>query len=75
MICSSKLPFIIWNYIFLYEVLFFFVRFRRMADIVDQQDVHVKQIEQSTETSHQAAQAGLEQVKQAAAYQPTCNIS
>jgi hypothetical protein len=49
--------------------------FVRMADIVDDQGIKIEQIHTATETSHERAEAGLEQVKQAAAYQPTCTIS
>ncbi len=45
-----------------------------MADIVEQQGGHVEKIHQATDESHEKAQAGLEQVKQAAAYQPGCSI-
>ena len=48
---------------------------RRMADIVEDQGIKIEQIHTATETSHERAEAGLEQVKQAAAYQPTCIIS
>jgi hypothetical protein len=46
-----------------------------MADIVDKQGEHIDTIHTATETSHERAQAGLEQVKQAADYQPVCTIS
>jgi hypothetical protein len=49
--------------------------FVRMADIVEDQGIKIEQIHTATETSHERAEAGLEQVKQAAAYQPTCTIS
>lgn len=47
----------------------------RMADIVEDQGVKIDQIHVATEVSHERAEAGLEQVKQAATYQPTCIIS
>jgi uncharacterized phage infection (PIP) family protein YhgE len=46
--------------------------FRDMAQIVDKQAVMVEEIAVSADKSHERAQAGLDQVKQAAAYQPGC---
>lgn len=46
-----------------------------MADIVQKQGVQVDHVHKTTEESHERAQAGLEQVKQAANYQPTCILS
>lgn len=46
-----------------------------MATIVKQQGVLIDEIASSAEQSHEKAQAGLEQVKQAAAYQQTCTVS
>lgn len=43
-----------------------------MADIVEKQDEHVNKIHAATEESHDRAQAGLDQIKQAAHYQPGC---
>lgn len=45
-----------------------------MADIVETDGVKIEQIHTATESSRERAEAGLEQVKQAAAYQPTCVI-
>jgi hypothetical protein len=49
--------------------------FRDMAEIVEKQGGSVTEIHDATEKSHERAQAGLAQVKQAAAYQPTCIVS
>lgn len=49
--------------------------FRDMAQIVDRQGESIQEISKATDNSHQRAKAGLDQVKQAAAYQPTCSIS
>lgn len=49
--------------------------FQDMANIVEQQGEMIEEISDMTEKSHDRAKAGLEQVKQAAAYQPTCAIS
>lgn len=46
-----------------------------MANIVQSQGAMVEEIHTSAEASHDRAKAGLEQVQQAAAYQPTCAIS
>ena len=46
-----------------------------MATIVQTQGKHIEEINTSTIESHEKAKAGLEQVQQAAAYQPTCVIS
>ena len=46
-----------------------------MAGLVDKQADAVTEIAKSTEISHERAQAGLSQVKQAAAYQPGCLLS
>lgn len=46
-----------------------------MAEIVEEQGGHIDNIHKTTVESHQRAEAGLEQVKQAANYQPTCVIS
>jgi hypothetical protein len=54
---------------------FTYIVFRRMADIVGEQGEHIEKIHTSTVESHQRAEAGLEQVKQAANYQPGCSIS
>lgn len=48
--------------------------FRDMAQIVDKQAVMVEEIAVSADKSHERAQAGLDQVKQAAAYQPGCSL-
>lgn len=48
--------------------------FRDMAQIVDKQAVMVEEIAVSADKSHERAQAGLDQVKQAAAYQPSCSL-
>ncbi len=47
---------------------------RRMAAIVQEQGGHVEKIHSATEESHEHAKEGLEQVKQAAQYQPGCSI-
>jgi hypothetical protein len=49
--------------------------FQDMANIVDQQGEMIEEISDMTEKSHNRAQAGLEQVKQAAAYQPSCTVA
>lgn len=46
-----------------------------MADIVEKQGGTITKIEQDSEVSKERAQQGLEEVKQAAQYQPTCSIS
>lgn len=46
-----------------------------MAEIVETQGGKIDEIHMATETSHERAQAGLNQVKQAAAYQSSCAIS
>lgn len=46
-----------------------------MANIVQAQGAQIEEIHTATESSHEKAQAGLEQVKQAAAYQPGCVLS
>lgn len=48
--------------------------FQDMANIVEQQGEMIEEIADMTEKSHGRAQAGLEQVKQAAAYQPSCTV-
>lgn len=48
--------------------------YSRMADIVGDQGEKVEQIHQATEVSHERAEAGLEQIKKAADYQPVCTI-
>lgn len=48
--------------------------FKDMAVIVEKQGGAVTEIHEATEKSHERAEAGLQQVKQAAAYQPTCAI-
>ena len=48
---------------------------RDMASIVQEQGGMITEIHTSTESSNEKAKAGLDQVKQAAAYQPTCVIS
>jgi len=47
----------------------------RMADIVGEQGEKVEQIHGATEVSHERAEAGLQQIKKAAEYQPVCTIS
>jgi hypothetical protein len=49
--------------------------FRDMASIVDKQGGQIEEIEKTTETSHERAKAGLEQVRQAANHQSSCLIS
>eukprot|EP01038_Epipyxis_sp_PR26KG_P012875 gene12875-17253_t len=49
--------------------------FKDVANLVQQQEEQVVKIQTDTEVSHERAKAGLEQVQQAAAYQPTCSIS
>lgn len=46
-----------------------------MAEIIDKQGVLVEEIHQSTEASRERAEAGLEEVKKAAEYQPVCVVS
>jgi hypothetical protein len=46
-----------------------------MAEIVETQGAKIDEIHAATETSHERAKAGLEQVKQAAVYQNSCAIS
>lgn len=46
-----------------------------MADIVEDQSGKVKTIQDATESSHERAKAGLDQVKQAANNQGGCQIS
>ncbi len=46
-----------------------------MADIIEKQGVMIEEIHTSTEESRVRAEAGLEQVKEAATYQPVCVIS
>lgn len=48
---------------------------RDMAEIVETQGGKIDEIHTATEVSHERAKAGLEQVKQAAAYQNSCLIS
>lgn len=47
---------------------------RDMAVIVEKQNEQIVEIAVATETSHDQAKAGLEQVKKAAQYQPGCTI-
>lgn len=47
---------------------------RDMAQLIEKQDESIKEIGAATESSHERAKAGLEQVNQAAAYQPSCTI-
>ena len=49
--------------------------FRDMASIVDKQGGQIDEIEKTTETSHERAKAGLEQVRQAANHQSSCLVS
>jgi len=49
--------------------------FQDMANIVDQQGEMIEEIADMTQKSHDRAQAGLEQVKQAAAHQSSCIVS
>ena len=49
--------------------------FQDMANIVEQQGEMIEEIAEMTEKSHDRAQAGLEQVKQAAAHQSSCIVS
>ena len=49
--------------------------FPDMANIVDQQGEMIEEIADMTQKSHDRAQAGLEQVKQAAAHQSSCIVS
>jgi phosphohistidine phosphatase SixA len=46
-----------------------------MANIVEKQGVHIDEIVTSTEKSHEKAQQGLEQIKQASQHQAACIIS
>eukprot|EP01039_Chlorochromonas_danica_P010331 gene10331-11435_t len=46
--------------------------YQDMANLVERSGAHIDAIYESTDTSHEQAKAGLEQVKQAAAYQPGC---
>jgi hypothetical protein len=45
-----------------------------MAVIVQEQGGHVEKVHAATEESHEHAKQGLEQVKQAADYQPGCIV-
>jgi t-SNARE complex subunit (syntaxin) len=70
-ICTSEwcLESVLKVFVFLYLVV------RHMAEIVEEQGGHVDTVHKATVESHARAEAGLEQVKQAASYQPTCVIS
>lgn len=46
-----------------------------MAEIVGNQGGQIEEIAKTTEVSHERAQAGLEQVKQAANHQSKCILS
>lgn len=46
--------------------------FRDMAEIVDKQNPHIEKVAESAKASHERAEAGLEQVQQAAAHQGGC---
>lgn len=46
-----------------------------MAQLVDNQGVKINEITTATDKSHERAKAGLQQVNQAAEYQPVCIIS
>lgn len=46
-----------------------------MATIVEKQNSHIEQIAVSTEQSHEKAQQGLEQIKQASQHQAACLVS
>lgn len=46
-----------------------------MAQIVEKQGGIVTKIEQDSEISRERAKQGLDEVKQAAQYQPTCSMS
>jgi len=46
-----------------------------MASLVVEQGAAIEEIHDATEKSHERAQAGLKQVQQAAAYQPSCVVS
>ncbi len=48
---------------------------REMAEIVGKQGEQVDRVHKATESSHEQAKEGLEQVNQAANYQPTCVLS
>ena len=48
--------------------------FRDMAQIVNKQGGQIEEIEKTTESSHERAKAGLEQVRQAANHQSSCVI-
>ena len=48
--------------------------FRDMASIVDKQGGQIEEIDKTTESSHERAKAGLEQVRQAANHQSSCTI-
>lgn len=49
--------------------------YRDLANIVDQQQEAVEQIETNTEGAHARAQEGLVQVQKANDYQPSCTVS
>ena len=49
--------------------------FRDVAQLVEDQSAPIDEIAQMTEESNARAEAGLEQVQQAARYQPGCSIS
>lgn len=48
--------------------------YKDMAKLVEQQGAQIDNIHEAADTSHEQAKAGLEQVKQAATYQPGCVI-
>jgi t-SNARE complex subunit (syntaxin) len=67
---------VVLEFSFLKVLIFLFVLLvRHMAEIVEEQGGHVDTVHKATVESHARAEAGLEQVKQAASYQPTCVIS
>jgi len=49
--------------------------FKDMANLVEKQGEDIKEIGDATESSHERAKAGLDQVNQAASHQTTCVIS
>lgn len=56
----------------LYDI--FTVTRRDMAQLVDKQGTHIKEIAVAADNSHDRAKAGLVEVTKAADYQPGCAI-
>eukprot|EP01035_Chromulina_nebulosa_P020588 gene20588-26696_t len=58
-----------------HDILLVNEMFKDMANIVETQGSMIEEIKTTTDKSHEQAQAGLEQVKQAASHQSSCIIS